>query len=200
MEENYKQQLLDLLVSFPSISKKTANRLLIDLLALKDNKITFVDDLKTNLLALNFCKQCNKITSNSDLICDDCKLNKSDTLVLVKNHLDFNNLEAVINQNQFNSYVLNINSRQELIVFFGDRTKFNQLQQFVELNPEIKNIFFSFSHTNENDVLIKLIEELIGDNFNYYQLAKGLPSGNSVDYIDQETLKHAFSKKEKIEK
>lgn len=198
MEQNHKQELLELLSAFPALSKKTANRLLMDLLALKDNKNNFINELQTYLLALSFCKQCNKITSNSDSICDACKTNTSNTLVLVKNHLDFSNLEAVIEHNQFNSYILNINTRQELIVFFGDQTKFEHLLLFIKQNISIQNIFFSFSHTNENDVLIQMIEELLGDKFNYYQLAKGLPSGNSVDYIDQETLKHAFFKKEKI--
>ncbi len=198
MDRNHKKDLLELLADFPSLSKKTANRFLMDLLALKDNKNNFLEELKQHLLALKFCNKCNKITSNDDGICDVCKTNTSDTLVLVKNYLDFNNLENVIEQNQFNSYILNINTRQELILFFGDQSRFEQLLSFVKQNEKIKNIFFSFSHTNENDVLVQMIEELLGSNYSYFQLAKGIPSGNSVDYIDQETLKYAFSKKEKL--
>ncbi len=191
------EELIEKLSELPSLTKKTSTKMIIDFLK-KENKNKDLEIINELLMELKFCKKCNKITSNDNSVCNSCQKNNSETLILIKNHLDFINLEKHVEQNNFNSYILNIDSKASLIKFLSFDENYKKLSFFLENTTKIKEIIFSFSITSENDLLSSFIQENFKDKYNFYVLGKGLPLGNSINYIDQDTLKFAFLKKEKI--
>ncbi len=193
--------LKDKLSSIKSISDKQANKIIIDFMSARDKNYTdsnIWEKIQEEFNALNFCIRCNKITSNEDKICNFCNSNLSTTLVIVKNQLDFQNLETTLNKSGFNSYILNLNSKKDLIDYISFSSNHLNLEEYIK-DKRIEEIIFALSFTDENKLLIDFLKnEVIDERIKVFSLAMGLPTGNIVEYIDRELLDYAFINKKKI--
>ncbi len=193
--------LKDKLSSIKSISEKQANKIIIDFLTQREKQYidsNYWTNIQEEFDNLKFCKKCNKINSEIDDICLQCKQNQSTTLVIVKNQLDFQNLEITLAKSSFNSFVLNLNSKKELIDYISFSNDHKALEEYFK-EKNINEVIFALSFTDENKLLIDFIkEQVIDEKIKVYSLAMGLPTGNIMEYIDNDLLEYAFLNKKKI--
>ncbi len=197
---NY-NSLKNKLSSIKSISDKQANKIIIDFMNIREKNYgdsNIWAKIQEEFDSLHFCIKCNKITSNEDKICNSCNTNLSTTLVIVKNQLDFQNLEMTLNKSGFNSYILNLNSKKDLIDYISFSSNHLNLEEYIK-DKKIEEIIFALSFTDENKLLIDFLKnEIIDERIKIFSLAMGLPTGNIVEYIDKELLDYAFNNKKKI--
>ena len=200
MENNF-DELVDIISSLNSVTAKSAKKISLDILDMKERNIDFlttINKIESIYLTTGYCKLCNKINSNKTLVCTDCQSNNSRTLVIVKNQQEYENLRIIIELSQNNSFILMIKNKSDLISFLSFQEKYKKFERYLKSNPNFKEIIYSLSHTDDNEILLDFIRDQVDDSISFYTLAKGLPIGNSVEYIDQESLVSAFNKKVKF--
>ncbi|MCU0680346.1 MAG: recombination mediator RecR [Planctomycetes bacterium] len=185
------QKLIELLSELPSVGPKTAERYVLYLLRQPADKLKILSqtlgELKEKTLT---CQRCFMLSDQTTCpICADQK-RQITTLCLVASSQDIINLE---NTKQYNGlyFVLgglintieNITPEDINIKLLLKRIQQDKIEEIIlALNPNLEGETTTL-------YLIKILKQY---NIKVTRLARGLPSGSNLEYVDEMTLANAL--------
>ncbi|MDO5027344.1 MAG: recombination mediator RecR [Tissierellia bacterium] len=188
--------LIEELRRLPSIGRKSAQRMALHIVGMKDNKIDnliqALDAVKTNI---HTCELCGNLTE--DDICPICLSDKRDKTILCVVE-DVTNLITIEKSESFNGlyHVLSGLISPSGSVMPDDIG----VDKFIERlkDGKIKEIIFAISPTVEGETTMLFLSELIKDlDIKITRIASGIPVGGNLEYYDDLTLSKAL--KERID-
>ncbi|AVN62676.1 recombination mediator RecR [Mesoplasma coleopterae] len=172
-------------------SERLVNNLIIDKFAL-DNFVKQLNLIKENI---SICSICNYYEIESKcIICSDESRNQN-VICVVASQLDVNNIEK-INKYKGLYHVLgseiNLNKKKS-----PSEINFENLLSRIGKNSEL---ILALNATFEGELTTNYIYQLTKNlNINITRIAKGIPMGGSLDYMDETTLESAFKNRKKYE-
>lgn len=189
------KKIVEFFDSFPEIGPRQALRLFFWLIKQdKAVKEKFLENLKTIFESVNFCENC--FFPTIEKLCSICSNPKrvDDLVALVARETDVLSLEtAKIFKGKY--FILG-----GLILPFEDKSLVKERLKIFEsrLNKgRIKEVVIALPYTREAEPTLRSINILKKryQNIKFTNLAKGIPLGGEVEFIDPETLKEAFEKR-----
>lgn len=185
------QKLIEEFSDLPTVGPKTAERYVFYLLKQDPEKIKelaqAISELQTKTTV---CKECNTIAeSNPCAICSDPKRNKKILCVVS----DARNLMTIEATKKYEGlyFVLNgeLNHFEDID---PERLKTRQLIEKIKNNP-VEEIILALNPTIEGETTAMYVSKLIKPlNIKVTRLAKGLPMGADLEYVDELTLANAL--------
>ena len=182
-------KLIEELSNFPGIGKKTAQRLAFHVLKTHKNKILSLskslNDVKSNII---FCSVCHGITElDPCIICND--ENRNSTLCVVEEAQDIFIFEKT---NTFNcKYHVLGGALSPLDGIGPDELNIDSLLKRIEPNMEI---IVATNSSIEGETTSLYLNKVLSNfkKIKVTRLARGLPVGGDLEYIDEATLIRAM--------
>jgi len=190
------KKIIEFFDSFPEIGPRQAMRLFFWLIKQDEKtKKQFLENLETLFENVNFCQNC--FFPTTEKLCSICSNPKrrDDIIALVARETDVLSLETTkVFKGKY--FILG-----GLILPFEDKGLVKErLKIFEERIREgkIKEITIALPYTREAEPTLKYLEILKKrfPEIKFSYLAKGIPLGGEIEFIDPETLKEAFEKRE----
>ena len=183
-------KLIEALRCLPGVGKKTAQRLAIYLL---DKNQEGAEKLQLSIVSalstIKHCSQCQVLTDNVQCsICESQKRNNGQ-LCIVESSLD---LLAIEESSVYQGKYFVLNGKISPLDGIGPRElKLELLQERV---TNIDEIILAISPTVEGEATAHYITEMLSStDIKISKIAYGVPFGGELEYLDQQTLSHAFS-------
>ena len=181
--------LIDSLSKLPGVGKKTAQRFALFLIKEGHDSLSELSNSIDQVRArISYCKICNNFCENELCsVCDDddrdksilCVCEKPSDIMLIEK-AGFNGLYHVIGG--LISPIDNINPEDLFIDSLIDRSK------------SVNEIVLATNASVEGDATALYISNLLSQsNVIVSRLARGLPMGGSIEYIDETTLQKSIS-------
>lgn len=182
--------LIEILKSYPGITKKTATKIAFDMIkrdAIElDNLITAIRNLNNYVFS---CNKCHFITN--DILCYICKdINRmNDVIMIVESAQDVEKFEqGEFFQGRYLVWDATVkNSKTELLIMPDD----------LKYIRTFKKVVLALSPNLQGEIKANYLSKQLIDQ-DVTKLAIGLPFGSQIDYIDSVTLKEAFANRKKI--
>ena len=183
--------VIESLRKLPTIGKKSSQRLALHLLDKSpETAIEIAHSLIDATQNITHCKYCQALTENE--ICDICSDPRRDSsrLCIVENMLD---LVAIEDAGIFKGKYFVLNGRISPLDGIGpSELKLDILQQIVK-SRDIQEIILAISPTVEGETTAHFISEMLDKNIKTSRIGFGVPFGGELEYLDQQTLLHAFN-------
>ena len=198
MSIQYPKSIENLIKQFsqlPSVGRKTAERYVFYLLKQKPEQINlwakYLLELKSNL---SVCKHCLALSEDSPCkICSDNN-RKDDLICLVAN---FQDLMAMENTRQYSGKYFILDGLINAIEDIGP-DQLNIKELVVEINNKLKKynqieIILALSPTIEGESTSLYLQKILKNKkIKISKLARGLSTGASLEYVDENTLSNAL--------
>lgn len=192
MKTNYKNKIdnsLDSLTSmFPNMTKKNAQKALIQIIK---NKQQYGQDLAKllNLVnTINICEKCNSFAEGH--VCYRCQEGKGKKLIIFSTHMDLLNVTELLDENYL-TFVFTKEIKY-LINHFKEDKEVKQLFEMLN-NKNLEELVISLSPTLENEILANLIKNnVLSNKITVTKIATGVPVGGSIEYVDSKTYVEAL--------
>ncbi len=188
--------LINSLSELPSVGPKTAERYVFYLLQNKSNSLDrLMNALKDLQKKIKTCQNCGVITEEDPCpICTD-KKRQQDILCIVESSQDLMTIEST-KQYSGRYFVLGglidtINSVKP------SDLNIQKLVKYIKKN-KIKEIILALNFTLEGETTSLYLTKLLKDHLKITRLAKGLPSGSNLEYIDDLTLSSALKNRQEL--
>ncbi|MBK2125396.1 recombination mediator RecR [Fangia hongkongensis] len=184
--------LIEALKTLPGVGKKTAQRMALQLLDKNtDGARRIAMSIDEALQAISNCDRCHMLTDKK--ICDLCsgERGKSLEICVVENMLDLLAIEnAAIYQGRY--FVLN--GRISPLDGVGPEELYlPKLEKIVE-DAQISEVVLALSPSVEGETTAHYISEMLSNHgCKISKIGFGVPFGGELEYLDQQTLLHAFS-------
>ena len=180
------------LASLPGIGKKTAFRLVMNLLRRSPEEVErFGESIIRLHKEIHYCKICNSLSDTE--ICSICADPRRDTstICVVENIQD---VMAIENTNQYKGVYHVLGGVISPIDGIGPSDlKIDTLEEKAQ-NGDVKEIIFALSTTMEGDTTIYyLYKRLLKYNVLMTTLARGVAVGDELEYTDEVTLGKAIN-------
>lgn len=190
--------LIDALSSFPSIGRKTAERMAFSILSMDEEKVeSILKAIKDAKEKIHQCENCGALIDTTLCpYCNDSRRNHDTCIVLSypKDVFIFDKVDEYHGQ----YHVLNgeISSSKGVGI---DDLRINELQNRVE-NEGIKELILATNSTIEGEITAMYISKIFEDNkdLKVTRLARGLPMGGNIEYSDSLTLIKALENRTDI--
>ena len=171
----------------PGIGKRTALRLVLQLLNQPEERTNLLSDALVNLRSqINFCKNCHNISDTE--LCEICDSPKRDeTVVCVVE--DIRDVMAIENTSQY----------QGLYHVLGG--KISPMEGVGPQNLNINSLIARIKEQNVRELIFALSPTMEGDTTNFYiykqleglgvitsTIARGIAVGDELEYADEVTL------------
>jgi recombination protein RecR len=186
------QKLIDQFCQLPSVGPKTAERYALHLLKQPPEKLQefaqYLAELKEKII---ICQNCLSISeTNPCQICSNKNRNNK-LLCIVENSSD---LLAIEHTRQFsgNYFVLGglINTIEGIK---PENLNFNLLLAKIRKSKEIKELILALNSTIEGETTSMYIVKILkNSDLKITRLAKGMPTGSSLEYADDLTISNAL--------
>ena len=188
--------LIKSLQVLPGVGPKTAKRMAMSLLG--------GDEADAKNLANNLSRAIDLIGT-----CQNCRVLSEDQICSICNDSSRDNTQVCVVENT--SQVVQIEELggfKESILYWVDI--FLQLKGgpneigLSELNSkalsgEIKELILAFNSSLEGEATAQyILEKCSSDSLNITKLAQGVPLGGDLNYVDSNTLRHAFDSRQKL--
>ena len=178
--------------SLPGIGKKTAFRLVMNLLRRSPEEVErFGESIIRLHKEIHYCKICNSLSDTE--ICSICADPRRDTstICVVENIQD---VMAIENTNQYKGVYHGLGGVISPIDGIGPSDlKIDTLEEKAQ-NGDVKEIIFALSTTMEGDTTIYyLYKRLLKYNVLMTTLARGVAVGDELEYTDEVTLGKAIN-------
>jgi recombination protein RecR len=182
---------------FPGIGKKTAERLAMHVLK-SDQK--FAAEFSSGILEIKektkFCKNCGNISE--DEICPICsseKRNKAQICVVA----DITDIFAIEKTNEFRGVYHVLGGVLSPLDGIGpDQLSINKLQNRIK-NDKAEELILAITPTTEGEATVTYLTNILsGFELKISRIARGIPLGTQLDFIDQATLGSAISGRNQI--
>jgi recombination protein RecR len=191
MLQNEITRLIGLFSSFPTIGKKTATRIVLDIISKKTHIIpkfiTALDDLQNNIKTCHICH-------NID-ITDPCKICNStkkqqDVICIVESIED---LWAIEKTNVFNgSYHVLGGVLSAVKGITPDNLNLDSLQKRI-VNNNINEVIIAINSNLDGQTTAYYLDDLLKKSVTQItRLGHGLPLGSELGYLDEGTINAAF--------
>ncbi|QUE30725.1 recombination mediator RecR [Francisella philomiragia] len=188
--------VIESLRKLPTIGKKSSQRLALYLLDKSpETAITIANSLLDAAENIKKCKHCQSLTEKD--VCDICSSQNRDEskLCIIESMLD---LVAIEEAGFFKGKYFVLNGRISPLDGIGpNELKLDILEQII-INREISEIILAISPTVEGETTAHFISQMIGKDIKISRIGFGVPFGGELEYLDQQTLIHAFNARTNI--
>ncbi len=183
--------VIESLRKLPAVGKKSSQRLALHLLDKSpETAVALANALLDATQNISNCKCCQVLTENE--FCDICSNLSRDNnkLCIVENMLD---LIAIEEAGIFRGKYFVLNGRISPLDGIGpSELKLDVLQNLV-VEKEIDEIILAISSTVEGETTAHFISQMLGKSIKISRIGFGVPFGGELEYLDQQTLLHAFN-------
>lgn len=190
----YPQSIRNLIAEFsklPTVGPKTAERFVFYLLKKNNNDLKKFADAITNLRKnINICKKCHSVAESDPChICQDPKRDSS-VLCIVSNTRELLSIES---SREYSGYYYVLGGVLNAIEGIEPKNlNINPLLEKLK-KEKVKEIIIALSpDMNGETTAMYLLKILKPFNIKISRIAKGLPSGASLEYADEITLANAM--------
>ncbi len=189
------QQLVNALTCMPSIGNKSAQRIALHLLERnRESAMQLGDVLIKSMQTIHHCQQCRNYTSEQYcLICQDERRDKQ-VICVVETPAD---MMAIEQAGVFKGCYFILMGRLSPLDGLGpDELGIDQLIEQLQKN-NCQELIVATSATAEGEATAFYLSEVARKyQINISRIAHGIPMGGELEYIDQDTLMHALSRRE----
>lgn len=190
------KDIIKYFTKLPGIGEKTAERLTFFLLKKeKDFLINFGEGISNLKNILFICPECGYITENENKVCNICKDEQRDQSIICIVE-EINDVIAIENTNIFNGlYHILGGKLSPMEGITPDKLNIENLKKRIDKN-QIQEIIISTNFDLEGDATAMYLNNLFKNKkIKISRIAKGLPTGSFLEYMDQSTLKEALEKR-----
>lgn len=184
--------VIDSLRKLPSVGKKTSQRLALHLLDKSpDAAIQIANSLLDAVNHIQKCSVCQILTESG--ICDICSNERRDStkLCIIENMLD---LIAIEEANIFKGKYFVLNGRLSPLDGIGPKELKLDLLEKIITSRKVEEIILAISPTVEGETTAHFISEMIRNrDIKITRIGFGVPFGGELEYLDQQTISHAFN-------
>jgi len=186
--------LIDALKLLPGVGKKTSQRLSLHLLNNdKESALKIADAIYDAVENIKHCQICQTLTDKD--ICDICSDNNisNDSLCVVESMLD---MLSIRDAGIFKGKYFVLNGRISPLDGVGPREL--HLDKLIDIvaTRKVKEVILAISPTIEGETTAHFIDEMLqSENIEVSRIGFGVPFGSELEYLDQQTLSHAFSRR-----
>ena len=188
--------VIESLRKLPTIGKKSSQRLALYLLDKSpETAITIANSLLDAAENIKKCKYCQSLTEKD--VCYICSSQNRDEskLCIIESMLD---LVAIEEAGFFKGKYFVLNGRISPLDGIGpNELKLDILEQII-INREISEIILAISPTVEGETTAHFISQMIAKDIKISRIGFGVPFGGELEYLDQQTLIHAFNARTNI--
>ena len=183
------ESLIGLFSTLPTIGKKTATRIVLDLIAKnKDSIPKFVQSLNNTYKVIKSCAICNNIDSTSP--CHICTSEKKDkNIICVVENIE--DLWAIEKGNMFNGQYHILGGTLSAVKGVGpDDLNISSLTKRLNKNLEI---ILALSSSLDGQTTSLFLSDMLSDKvMKITKLGYGIPLGSEIGYLDEGTINAAF--------
>ncbi len=191
------EQLQLSLQRLPGIGPKSAQRMAFHLLERdREGAFSIADAIKSALSKVSHCERCNNFSESP--LCAICASPSRDEALLCIAETPAD-VEAVEQANAFRGmYFVLMGHLSPLDGVGPEQLGVERLLKLVE-KDEIKEVVLATNLTTEGEATADFIADLLANfNVNITRLARGVPVGGELEYMDAGTLNQAFSDRRAI--
>ncbi|WP_119344479.1 recombination mediator RecR [Facilibium subflavum] len=186
------QMLIESLKSLPGVGKKTAQRMAIQLLDKnRQGARNIANSIQDALESVKHCQRCQTLTDEP--ICLVCQSQKRDhtQLCIVESMLD---MVAIESASVYQGKYFVLHGRISPLDGVGpNELKLPTLEQIV-VNEGVCEIVLALSPSVEGETTAHFISDmLVKHQCHISRIGYGVPFGGELEYLDQQTLLHAFN-------
>lgn len=190
-------QLMNAFQILPGVGPKSAQRICFNLLQKnKDNAIKLADILKEACEKIGECQRCRTLTEND--LCRICLSNKrnTDQLCIVETPADLMQIEQATDYS--GTYFVLHGNLSPLDGLGPHELGFPQLVDILSKEP-IREVIMATSSTLEGQTTSQYIAQMCSKaDIKATGLAQGVPLGGELEYVDANTIAHAFGSRETL--
>ena len=188
------KSLVDALKTLPGVGKKTSQRMAIQLLDKnRDGAEKLASSIVDALTSIKNCQRCQVLTDTT--YCSICSNNNRDDkqLCIVENMLD---LVAIEESGGFKGKYFVLHGCISPLDGVGPADlKLPDLDNMVS-KYEVEEVVMALSPSVESETTIHFISDMLSKySCKVSRIGFGIPFGGELEYLDQQTILHAFSAK-----
>ncbi|WP_107669886.1 recombination mediator RecR [Mycoplasma leachii] len=193
MQESIFNEIVESIRTNEGLTKKTSERLLVNLLLNKDKLNEFINQLNKVSQLISTCKICGYLSENEKCLVCSLDNRNQNIICIVSTILDAKNIETA-NKYRGVYHILNGEINLNKNITF-DKLNISSIFKRVNDNTEI---ILALNSTFEGELTANYLYKLLSTkNVKITRLAKGMPMGASLDYMDEFTLQSAFINRKK---
>ncbi len=189
--------LIEALRCLPGVGPKSAQRMAYQLLQRdRSGAERLASALAHALTALQHCARCNTFTE--DTVCERCVSSRRDAslLCVVETPVDMNMMEQT---HAFNGHYYVLMGRLSPLDGLGPRDLgFDRLLERAT-DGVVKEVILATNYTNEGEATAHYLGELLRDRgVGVTRIARGIPVGGELEYVDASTLAQAMRERRNV--
>ena len=190
-------QLVDSLKCLPGVGPKSALRLAYFLLQRDRNGAKKLSNSISNALAnLNACSLCNNFTESN--ICNLCASSSRDNSLLCIVEMPTDLLMMEQTHSYKGQYYVLMGKLSPLDGIGPKELNFSKLIDRIK-KGSFKEIILATNFTNEGNATAQYIKDILNDSeIRISRIARGLPMGGEIEYVDSGTLAQALEDRKNI--
>ena len=191
------ENLVEALRCLPGVGPKSAQRMAFHLLQRdRQGAQRLADALQQTLTVLRHCLRCNTFTEAD--ICERCQSSKRDPslLCVVETPVDMNMMEQT---QAYSGLYYVLMGRVSPLDGVGPREL--QLDRLLAraLDGVVREVILATNFTNEGEVTAHYLSEmLVSRGLNVSRIARGVPVGGELEYVDPGTLAQAMRERKAL--
>ena len=191
------ENLIEALRCLPGVGPKSAQRMAYHLLQRdRPGAQRLVDTLQEALQTLKHCQRCNTFTEAE--ICDRCLSSKRDPslLCVVETAVDLNMMEQT---QAYSGLYYVLMGRMSPLDGIGPRELL--LDRLLERVSDgvVREVILATNFTNEGEVTAHYVSEMLKSRgLRVSRIARGVPVGGELEYVDSGTLAQAMRERKSL--
>ena len=185
------ENLVEALRCLPGVGPKSAQRMAFHLLQRdRQGAQRLADALQQTLTVLRHCLRCNTFTETD--ICERCQSSKRDPslLCVVETPVDMNMMEQTLS---FQGLYYVLMGRISPLDGVGPRELGLERLMSRVLDGEVREVILATNYTNEGEATAHYITAMLKPKgISVTRIARGVPVGGELEYVDSGTLAQAL--------
>lgn len=191
------ESLVEALRCLPGVGPKSAQRMAYYLLQRdRDGAAQLAASLTTALSALRHCQRCNTLTESE--VCERCASPRRDAslLCVVETPVDMNMMEQTL---AYSGLYYVLMGRLSPLDGIGPRELALERVVARASDGEVREVILATNFTNEGEATAHyLSEHLSARGVRVTRIARGVPVGGELEYVDSGTLAQAFRERRSL--
>ena len=192
------KQLMDCFAKYPGVGPRQAQRYALFALKQPENERQDLINALQSLQAVDLCADCYLPKNSKDATCSICSIEGrlGNVICVIERETDMMNIEKT---HSFpGTYIIigeNISPiKESRMVQERIATLLQRLSKIPKSRK--KEVILALNNTREGNFTTLYIQTILQkqkiNNLKITQLGRGLASGNELEYLDKDTLQHAF--------